>query len=420
MAPAAIDQGPVDERVRAVGGAHERERDVRAVIEVDREPVPAAPADRDEVAPLVVEPGVAGHGQLAAAQGHGPRRGHRGPRVVVGAARRPEVHVAVAVVQRRGLARREPQVQPEAVHRVAPDLGTGRPRLQPIAAARHRPWSTACPPGSHRDRPGPMPRTANANPVGTAAVARRPVDLRPDLGSAARSGTAPPVSSVSARWDAQVTGNPPRSARKTTYSKPKRLPVGGAKVPRVVPPLGQAVVRTVVARQDDRLRVGAAGACRWRGGHDRMGGRAGWRGRARRTPRRRARARRRRPRGRAGRGGSSDRGLHLGLGPRQDPLQRAVEPRGHPPVPAAEEPHRRRHEQRPDDGRVEGDRDRDPSPSALISTMSAKANEPATTTTISAAELTIRPLRSRPRATASVLSPVRSQASFIRVSRNTS
>jgi hypothetical protein len=43
-----------------------------------------------------------------------------------------------------------------------------------------------------------------------------------------------------------------------------------------------------------------------------------------------------------------------------------------------------------------------------MSTMSAKANEPATTTTMSAAELTIRPLRSRPRATASVLSPVRS------------
>ncbi len=28
-------------------------------VEVDREPVPAATADRDEVAPLVVEPGLA-------------------------------------------------------------------------------------------------------------------------------------------------------------------------------------------------------------------------------------------------------------------------------------------------------------------------------------------------------------------------
>ena len=37
-----------------------------------------------------------------------------------------------------------------------------------------------------------------------------------------------------------------------------------------------------------------------------------------------------------------------------------------------------------------------PSPRALIRTMSANANEPATTTTISAAEVTIRPLRSRP------------------------
>ena len=46
-----------------------------------------------------------------------------------------------------------------------------------------------------------------------------------------------------------------------------------------------------------------------------------------------------------------------------------------------------------------------PTPSALISTMSAKANDPATRTTIRAAEVTMRPLRSRPRATASVLSP---------------
>jgi hypothetical protein len=61
-----------------------------------------------------------------------------------------------------------------------------------------------------------------------------------------------------------------------------------------------------------------------------------------------------------------------------------------------------------------------PSPSALISTMSANANEPATTTTIRAADVTIRPLRSRPRATASVLSPVASQTSFMRLSRNTS
>ena len=37
-----------------------------------------------------------------------------------------------------------------------------------------------------------------------------------------------------------------------------------------------------------------------------------------------------------------------------------------------------------------------PMPSALISTMSANANEPATTTTMSAAEVTIRPLRSMP------------------------
>ena len=53
-------------------------------------------------------------------------------------------------------------------------------------------------------------------------------------------------------------------------------------------------------------------------------------------------------------------------------------------------------------------------------TMSANAKEPATSTTMSAADVTIRPLRSRPRATASVLSPVRSQTSFIRDRRKTS
>ena len=61
-----------------------------------------------------------------------------------------------------------------------------------------------------------------------------------------------------------------------------------------------------------------------------------------------------------------------------------------------------------------------PMPSALIRTMSANANDPATSTTISAADVTIRPLRSIPPATASTLSPVRSQTSFIRDSRNTS
>ena len=61
-----------------------------------------------------------------------------------------------------------------------------------------------------------------------------------------------------------------------------------------------------------------------------------------------------------------------------------------------------------------------PSPSALIRTMSAKANEPATRTTIRAADVMIRPLRSRPAATACRLLPVRSQTSFMRVNRKTS
>ncbi len=50
------DERAVDERIRPVGVPHERQRDVRAVVEVDREPVPPTAPDADEVAPLVVEP----------------------------------------------------------------------------------------------------------------------------------------------------------------------------------------------------------------------------------------------------------------------------------------------------------------------------------------------------------------------------
>ena len=57
--PVRVHDGPVDERVAVVRRTDERQREVRAVREVDREPVPATRADGDEVAPLVVEPGVA-------------------------------------------------------------------------------------------------------------------------------------------------------------------------------------------------------------------------------------------------------------------------------------------------------------------------------------------------------------------------
>ncbi len=52
-----MDERAVDEGIAAVRVAHQGQRDVGAVGQVHREPVPAASADRDEVAPLVVEPG---------------------------------------------------------------------------------------------------------------------------------------------------------------------------------------------------------------------------------------------------------------------------------------------------------------------------------------------------------------------------
>ena len=48
----------------------------------------------------------------------------------------------------------------------------------------------------------------------------------------------------------------------------------------------------------------------------------------------------------------------VGLDHRDEP----VEPGGHPPVPAPEHRHRGRHEDHPDEGRVEGDRDGHPDP----------------------------------------------------------
>ena len=64
---------------------------------------------------------------------------------------------------------------------------------------------------------------ANREVEADAAAVGSEVDLRPDLGALVVQ-EAPPLSSVSARCDAQVTGNEPRSARKMTNSKPNRRP----------------------------------------------------------------------------------------------------------------------------------------------------------------------------------------------------
>jgi hypothetical protein len=61
-----------------------------------------------------------------------------------------------------------------------------------------------------------------------------------------------------------------------------------------------------------------------------------------------------------------------------------------------------------------------PSPICLMVSIPAAMNPANTTTSSSAAEVTIRPERWSPTATARSLSPVSSQASLIRDSRNTS
>ena len=61
-----------------------------------------------------------------------------------------------------------------------------------------------------------------------------------------------------------------------------------------------------------------------------------------------------------------------------------------------------------------------PTPMALVMMMLVKANEPATTTMISAALVTMRPVLVRPKLTAAWLSCVSSHASRMRESRNTS
>ena len=47
-----IDECPVHQGIASIGGPDEGQGEVRTVGQVDREPVPAAPSDGDEVAPL--------------------------------------------------------------------------------------------------------------------------------------------------------------------------------------------------------------------------------------------------------------------------------------------------------------------------------------------------------------------------------
>ena len=272
------------------------------------------------------------------------------------------------------------------------------------------------------------PRSARSRIPGRAVRRqRRAIDRLADL-EPLRVVEAPSVSSVRAKWDAQVVGKPParrgrpRTRSRTAAQGANRDPGRGRhrtephEVARVVPPLGQSIVRRrrrVAGRRGPdlgRRRRFCGGGIdgRGAGGLARIGPSAQP---ATRTATRRnrtapltgpppLRSRLRTPAVGSARKRSSDAGIHQF----QRPSSRIVDGTSSARTTVASK----------------ATAIATPSPSALIRTMSAKANDPATTTTISAAEVTIRPLRSRPRATASVLSPVVSQTSFIRDRRKTS
>ena len=177
--PSAVDERAVDQGIGAVRVAHERERQVRAVVEVDREPVPAAAPDRDEVAPLVIEPGVALDGERPIAERQRARGRHRRPRVVVRAAGDAEVDAAVSSWSAGALR--------GASASSSPKPSTGSPPPRPAS-----PRPPACPRPAHPTivhgvLPGGVapvtsrPATGARSPSVAARVARRAVDLRPDL-----------------------------------------------------------------------------------------------------------------------------------------------------------------------------------------------------------------------------------------------
>ena len=115
----------------------------------------------------------------------------------------------------------------------------------------------------------------------------------------------------------------------------------------VVPPLGKAVVRPVIAWEDQRLGIGQGGGTGTWPCHQRMRrGRVGQHG-----PVRRARAEHERGEDR------HDDGLDQGrpFDDRQPGRDPAGQPGRHPPVPVAEETHGGRYEEGPHDGRVERD-----------------------------------------------------------------
>ena len=261
-------------------------------------------------------------------------RDHRGPRVVVRAAGRPEVDPAVGVVERGRLAGGQARGRARS-----PSPSSSRRRSRPPLRARRCRRRPAIAHGAARAAQrgiGKPERDASAD-ASTLGPIHRPLRV---------AERARPSRRVRARCDAHDTGSPPRSARKITNSKPYRPPVvgrGGGRCSTTTRSGGRAARR----RRAATTGTGSGG----RGAAAGAGGVVGWAagGLARIGPGRSA--------ARSGAATTSSRRR------RSTGTRRAQ--RRQPPVPVAEQAHRRRHEQRPDDRRVEGDRERHPDPERL-------------------------------------------------------
>ena len=295
-------------------------------------------------------------------------RGHRGPRVVVRAAGRPEVDPAVAVVQRRRLDRGQGR-GPGRTRRAS------RPRRLVgcgIAVSRSAPPAPAIvhggTPGGRRvrriDARQRRGRSRSARRRARAASGRPAARPR----AAGRTWNRSPVSSVIARCEAHDVGK--RAAlgaedRRTRSRSGARRRSGGGPCSTTTRSGGRAGRRRVAGpRGADRRRRRA-----WASGDGATGrGAVGLAriGRRRCSPRRSTRRRPARGPDAPGRRVGGPRRL-IGAPPRPRPRGRQpardepLEGGRHPPVPLAQQPHRGRHEQRPDDGRVErhGDRHAD-------------------------------------------------------------
>ena len=290
--------------------------------------------------------------------------------------------------------------------------GRGRSRPEPRPAPPRRPrttrrrWSVPSPP-RHRPRARPAvggsagsrPVSARSNPVGSPSAARRPVDLRPDLEPLAVEEARRPVSSV--MREVRGPGRPgtrrARRGRSRTRSRSdarrRRRRRGGGRCSTTTRSAGRAgrrraAGRSAAGRRSRRgVAVGGGGGRPWRGrvGEDRPAAvdaaATATRRAQRRAPASRAggptRPRRsRRPPGRlrsasdAGRRFAMTRSSRAGIHQFQRPSRRIVAGTSRARTTVASR----------------ATAMATPRPSALMSTMSANANDPATTTTISAAD----------------------------------